>query len=228
MITPDLNVKEEVLRYDNFMQELVLLVVEKYGGSLKAEHGTGRNMAPFVETEWGGEIYEMMNRIKQTIDPYNILNPGVIINEDKQAHIKNIKSLPTVEAEVDKCIECGYCEHVCPSRNITTTPRRRIVIRRELKKMAVNGDMANHKILLQQFQYEGIDTCAVDGLCAIACPVDINTGDLIKRLRRENHHATANKIALYAAKYFNLLSPAKATWVTSMLRPIPIASVATR
>ncbi len=205
MITPDFNVKNEVMRYDNFMQDLVVLVVKKYGGALKAEHGTGRNMAPFVETEWGGEIYNMMKRIKQAIDPQNILNPGVIINKDKQVHIKNIKSLPAVEAEVDKCIECGYCEHVCPSKNITTTPRRRIVVRRELKKMEQNCDTANHKILLHQYQYDGIDTCAVDGLCAIACPVNINTGDLIKRLRNESHSAFNNKMALLAAKNFGLL-----------------------
>ncbi len=205
MITPDLNVKDEVLRYDSFMQDLVQLVIEKYGGSLKAEHGTGRNMAPFVETEWGGEIYEMMKRIKQTIDPLNILNPGVIINDDKQVHIKNIKTLPTIEAEVDKCIECGYCEQVCPSRNITTTPRRRIVVRRELKKMIQNGDKGNHKILLDQFKYDGIATCAVDGLCAIACPVNINTGTLIKRLRSENHSVAANKIAMFAARNFCLI-----------------------
>ncbi len=205
MITPDFNVKNEVVRYDNFMQDLVVLVVKKYGGALKAEHGTGRNMAPFVATEWGGEIYNMMRRIKQAIDPQNILNPGVIINEDNQVHIKNIKLLPAVEAEVDKCIECGYCEHVCPSKNITTTPRRRIVVRRELKKMVQKGDMANHKILLQQYQYDGIDTCAVDGLCAMACPVNINTGDLIKRLRSESHSAFNNKMALLAAKNFGVI-----------------------
>ncbi|RYY33526.1 MAG: 4Fe-4S dicluster domain-containing protein, partial [Sphingobacteriaceae bacterium] len=181
------------------------LVVNKYDGALKAEHGTGRNMAPFVETEWGGEIYELMKQLKQAIDPRNLLNPGVIINEDKNVHIKDIKPLPTVEHEVDKCIECGYCEHKCPSRNLTTTPRRRIVIRRELKKMEIRGDKENYKILLDQFQYDGMDTCAVDGLCATACPVDINTGELIKRLRRENHSPFANKAALLVAKNFGVV-----------------------
>jgi len=202
VITPDFNFPDEILTYDSFMQEVVTLVINKYDGALKAEHGTGRNMAPFVETEWGTEIYKLMKMIKEAVDPNNLLNPGVIINADKQVHVKNIKYLPTVEHEVDKCIECGYCEHKCPSRNITTTPRRRIVIRRELKKMEDKGDTVNHKKLLDQYQYDGIDTCAVDGLCATACPVDINTGDLIKRLRRENHSAFANKTALLVAKHF--------------------------
>ena len=202
VVTQSFNSPEEITRYDLFMREVVTLVVEKYDGTLKAEHGTGRNMSPFVETEWGGEAYEIMKRLKLVVDADLLLNPGVIINNDPNAHLKNLKELPSVEEEVDRCIECGFCEHKCPSRDITTTPRRRIVIRRELKKLEEKGDLLNHKILLDQYQYDGIETCAVDGLCATACPVDINTGDLVKRLRRENHSAFANKTALFVAKNF--------------------------
>ncbi|HEX8675799.1 MAG TPA: FAD-binding and (Fe-S)-binding domain-containing protein, partial [Segetibacter sp.] len=202
VVTQSFNTPEEITRYDLFMRDVVTMVTDKYDGTLKAEHGTGRNMAPFVETEWGGDAYEIMKKVKQAIDPNRLLNPGVIINDDKNVHIKNLKELPSVEEEVDRCIECGYCEHKCPSRDITTTPRRRIVIRRVLKKLEVAGDTANYNLLLDQYQYDGMDTCAVEGLCATACPVDINTGDLIKRLRRENHSASANKIALLAAKNF--------------------------
>ncbi len=205
LITPDFNVPEEVARYDLFMREVVSLVVDKYNGSLKAEHGTGRNMAPFVETEWGSVAYEIMKKLKQLIDPNLLLNPGVIINADKLCHIRNLKQLPTVDIEVDKCIECGYCEHKCPSRDLTTTPRRRIIIRRALKKLQLAGDTAKYKLLLDQYQYDGIDTCATDGLCALACPVNINTGDLMKRLRSENHHQFSNRIALALAKNFKLL-----------------------
>jgi D-lactate dehydrogenase len=202
VITQSFDLPEEVTRYDLFLREVVVLVVEKYNGSLKAEHGTGRNMAPFVETEWGGEAYQIMKILKQAIDPDMLLNPGVIINEDAAAHLRHLKELPSVEAEVDKCIECGYCEHKCPSRNLTATPRRRIVARRVLKKLQKAGDDANYKLLLNQYQYDGLDTCAVDGLCATACPVDINTGDLVKRLRRENHSAFQNRVAFLVAKNF--------------------------
>jgi D-lactate dehydrogenase len=202
VITPSFNSDVEVERYDHFMREVVDVVIKKHDGTLKAEHGTGRNMAPFVETEWGGKLYQLMKKVKQAVDPNNLLNPGVIINDDKNIHIKNIKLLPTVEAEVDKCIECGYCEHKCPSRNLTTTPRRRIVIRRELKKLEQSGAKADYETLLNQYQYDGLDTCAVDGLCAAECPVDINTGELVKRLRRENHSGFANKAALLVAKNF--------------------------
>jgi D-lactate dehydrogenase len=202
VVTQSFNSPSDVERYDRFLREVVDLVVNRYHGALKAEHGTGRNMAPFVETEWGGEAYEIMVRLKAAADPLSLLNPGVIINTDKQAHIKNLKELPSVEQEVDKCIECGYCEPVCPSRDLTMTPRRRIVVRRELAKMKEAGDTKDHRLLLQQYQYDGLETCAVDGLCANACPVDINTGDLVKRLRRENHSAFANKVALFTIKKF--------------------------
>ncbi len=204
VVTQSFNTEQEIIRYDHFIKDVVSLVVEKYDGTLKAEHGTGRNMAPFVETEWGGDAYRIIKKIKEAADPNNLLNPGVIVNDDKNAHLRSLKELPSVEEEVDRCIECGYCEHKCPSRNLTTTPRRRIVIRRVLKSHQLAGETAKYKLLLDQFQYDGIDTCAVDGLCATACPVDINTGDLIKRLRNENHSATQAKLALWMAKNFGM------------------------
>ena len=205
VVTQSFNDEAEIMRYDAFMREVIAMVVEKYDGTLKAEHGTGRNMAPFVETEWGGDAYEILRQIKDLVDPQRILNPGVIINDDKNAHIRFLKGLPSVEEEVDRCIECGYCEHKCPSRNLTTTPRRRIVIRRILKNLEKQNDKKHYNLLLDQYQYDGIETCAVDGLCATACPVDIDTGDLIKRLRNENHSAFQNRAALMAARNFDFV-----------------------
>ncbi|PVY38497.1 FAD-binding and (Fe-S)-binding domain-containing protein [Pontibacter virosus] len=206
VVTQAFDSPEEVTRYDRFLKEVVKLVVKKYEGALKAEHGTGRNMAPFVETEWGPEIYRIMKALKQVVDPENLLNPGVIINHDQNAHIQHLKELPKVEEEVDRCMECGFCEHKCPSRNLTLTPRQRIVVRRELLNLQRKGKKKEHKELLNQYQYDGLDTCAVDGLCATACPVDINTGDLVKRLRRENHSELANQVALMVAKNFKPVS----------------------
>ncbi|HVS97498.1 MAG TPA: FAD-binding and (Fe-S)-binding domain-containing protein [Puia sp.] len=202
VITQSFLTEPDVRRYDRFIRDLVMLVVDRYAGALKAEHGTGRNMAPFVETEWGGAAYAIMARLKRCIDPENLLNPGVIISADEQAHIRDIKQLPPVEQEVDKCIECGYCEHVCPSRDLTMTPRRRIVARRVLRLLEMEGRKEDHRRLLEQYRYDGLATCAVDGLCSTACPVDINTGDLVKRLRREKHGVWGNRVALFIAKHF--------------------------
>ncbi|TAD89258.1 MAG: 4Fe-4S dicluster domain-containing protein, partial [Bacteroidetes bacterium] len=202
VITQLLDTAAEIDRYDRFLRAVVDVVVHKYDGALKAEHGTGRNMAPFVEAEWGGELYAVMARIKAEVDPEGLLNPGVIINHSKTAHIEHLKDLPAVEEEVDKCIECGYCEPICPSRDVTMTPRRRIVARRVLQRFKKQGKHDEYGTLLKQYQYEGLETCATDGLCASECPVDINTGELVKRLRKEQHGGFAIAVANIMARRF--------------------------
>jgi len=205
LVTQPVNTKEELLVFEAFNDELAALIIQKYNGSLKAEHGTGRQIAPFVKDEWGDDAYKVMQQLKTLIDPDNILNPGVIINADAKCHLKNMKTMPVVEEEVDKCVECGYCETHCPSRNYTTTPRQRIQIRRALQRLKTEGNITDHDILVKEFQFSGMDTCAVDGMCATACPVSINTGELIKRLRRENHSTFANNTAMQVAKHFGLI-----------------------
>ena len=94
------------------MVEMATLVVEKYDGSLKAEHGTGRNMAPFVEMEWGKEAFDLMKRIKCIFDPNNLLNPGVILNIDKHSHIKNLKNKQTIHRWIKACRRgCSWRHH---------------------------------------------------------------------------------------------------------------------
>jgi D-lactate dehydrogenase len=188
VITQGFSEQREVDRYARFIDELVEMVVRRYDGALKAEHGTGRNMAPFVETEWGGEALQIMRRLKRLCDPWGLLNPGVILPEGPRAHLDHLKALPSVEAEVDKCIECGFCEPRCPSRELTLTPRQRIVVRREMARLqrGAQGPVPLAE-LAADAPYMVLDTCAVDGLCATACPVGIDTGLLTKRLRHEAH-----------------------------------------
>jgi len=183
VITQSFNDQAAVDQYAHFIDDMVEVVVHRYDGALKAEHGTGRNMAPFVETEWGGEAYQIMAQLKRLADPNSLLNPGVIINSDAKAHLADLKRIPSVEAEIDKCIECGYCEPKCPSRELTLTPRQRIVVRREMARQKEAGNASLWNALEREFPYMALDTCATDGLCATACPVNIDTGQLVKRLR---------------------------------------------
>ena len=175
-------------RYEAFTEEMVSLVLAQ-GGTLKAEHGTGRIMAPFVRRQYGDELYEVMVELKALVDPRGALNPGVLLNDDPDSHVRDLKVTPTVEGEVDRCVECGYCEPVCPSKDITTTPRERIVLRREMARAKVAGDAVLLGILEEEYEYDAVQTCAVDGMCQTACPVLINTGDLVRRLRAESADA---------------------------------------
>jgi D-lactate dehydrogenase len=202
VITQSFNDQKAIDQYAHFLDDLIKLVVERYDGALKAEHGTGRNMAPFVEAEWGGDAYRVMKRLKELVDPEGLLNPGVIINSDPKAHLADLKRMPVVEDEVDKCIECGYCESKCPSRNLTTTPRQRIVVRREMQRLKDAGGNGAFAALDADFPYMALDTCAVDGLCATACPVAIDTGQLTKRFRRLRHSKSAHERAVRWANNF--------------------------
>ena len=199
-LVADFGNPEDHERYAVFMQELVELVVRKHDGSLKAEHGTGLNMAPFVESEWGDKATAMMWRIKELADPRGILGPNVILTRNAKLHLENLKSVPLIENVTDsvQCIECGFCEPVCPSRNVTMTPRQRIVTRREMARQSPESPMLTQ--LQEEYQYDGIETCAGDGTCAIPCPIGINTGALIREFRALETTSTADNIALRLAK----------------------------
>lgn len=191
-------------KYARFIDDMVDLVVHRFDGALKAEHGTGRNMAPFVETEWGIEAVEIMRRLKRAVDPDGLLNPDVILTNKPKLHLENIKDLPIVEDVVDKCVECGACEPRCPSRDFTLSPRQRIVLRRARQRMLAAGKIELAKQLDRDYEFAGKATCATDGLCALDCPVAINTGDLVKQLRKESTGVVDSKAASILGNYFGL------------------------
>ncbi len=198
--------ESEVQRYAAMMRDVARLVVEEYDGSLKAEHGTGRNMAPFVKYEWGEEAFAAMRELKEIFDPDYLLNPGVIFNDDPECFIKHFKPLPelkmrgleapkdspsqreTVEGvlKANKCIECGFCEVNCLTCGLTLSSRQRIVIQREISHLRETGaDPERLATLVKQYRYQGDQTCAGDGLCSTSCPMKINVADLTHLVRSE-------------------------------------------
>lgn len=208
---------KEVERYKSMINEVGELVVKKYDGSLKAEHGTGRNMAPYVEYEWGAKAFNIMKRLKNIFDPDNLLNPGVIFNEDPECCFKNFKALPILSpghgapeemhpayAKLNKCIECGFCEVNCVSCGFTLSSRTRIVLQREMARLKSTGENPELlKRLKEQYSYYGAQTCAADGLCSISCPMGINVADLTHEVRRQNMSKSGYKVGAYAANHFH-------------------------
>ena len=196
---------EEVKRYEDLMNDVKTLVVDKYDGSLKAEHGTGRNMAPFVRYEWGDDAFELMKSVKQLFDPKNLLNPGVIFNDDPKCHIKHFKPLPLTNPKVDRCIECGFCEVNCLTCGFALSSRQRIVIQREISRLRQSGDDPQRlATLLKEYKYWGNQTCAGDGLCSMSCPMHINTGELTHDIRQAELRkgSTGYQMGDFAARHF--------------------------
>ncbi|WP_158963024.1 FAD-binding and (Fe-S)-binding domain-containing protein [Myroides fluvii] len=207
VFSQDFSSKSSIQRYANLMDDLVHLVVVQFDGSLKAEHGTGRNMAPFVEREWGEQAYSFMLRIKHIFDPHHVINPGVMINANPTIHLENLKSTPATHPIIDTCIECGFCESHCVSEGLTLSPRQRIVVGREIAHLAQtheNPKLLEH--LRKQAKYYVDDTCATDGLCAVACPVKIDTGKYVKSWRSNHLTVKNHQDALYFAAHLNRIT----------------------
>jgi len=217
--------ESEVQRYAAMMRDVARLVVEEYDGSLKAEHGTGRNMAPFVEYEWGKEAFAAMRELKEIFDPRYLLNPGVIFNDDPECFIKHFKPLPKLKMRAldmtstspsvnnaiegvlnaNKCIECGFCEVNCLTCGFTLSSRQRIVIQREISHLRETGDDPERlATLVKQYHYQGDQTCAGDGLCSTSCPMKINVADLTHLVRLEAlpQGSMGYKTGDWAARHF--------------------------
>ncbi len=198
VLSEDLRRPAAVARYGRFMQALVDLVVGRYDGALKAEHGSGRNMAPFVRTEWGDAAYAVMRRAKQLLDPLGILNPGVVLNDDPEAHLRHLKAVPAISAVADACTECGLCEPRCPSRHLTLTPRQRILVTREIAGLAAAHELEGRPlrdVLEDEMAYDGFETCVGDSMCGVTCPVGIDTGVLMKGRKAELRGAGGRAVA---------------------------------
>ncbi|MFD7970742.1 FAD-binding and (Fe-S)-binding domain-containing protein [Streptomyces clavifer] len=190
----------DVERYAAFMDDFCTLVVDRFDGSLKAEHATGRNIAPFLELEWGPKATELMWRTKQVIDPDGVLAPRIVLDRDPKAHLRGLKTIPKVEPVADPCIECGFCEPTCPSEDLTTTPRQRIVLRREMMRQPDGSPVEAG--LLDAYGYDAVDTCAGDSTCKLACPVGIDTGAMMKDFRHRRHSPREERVAVLTATYF--------------------------
>ncbi|QIK71136.1 FAD-binding oxidoreductase [Propioniciclava coleopterorum] len=206
--------------YRAFMEDLVDLIVDRYEGSLKGEHGTGRNMAPYLGREWGEAAVAAMWRVKRALDPAGLLGPGVFLNEDPEAAFTDLKSMPAIHDHLNPCIECGFCEPVCPSRHLTSTPRQRIVLQRELARQGYTGPVAQR--ITDEYAYEAVDTCAGDSSCAIACPVDIDTGRVMKELRRDGSVPLAQGVGVQLARHWGAAEVAGrfALRAAQLLRPV--------
>lgn len=212
IITPNLNDEKESQAFGAFMEAMVDSVIALQG-STKAEHGTGRMIAPFVEKEWGAKAYAINRRIKEIFDPHALINPDVIISDNPQIHTQNLKQSSEVEDFINQCMECGFCEKVCPSRELTLTPRQRIAVRKEIARLeallaeSTKSTQKPTQEILEElkrgYQYFGIETCATCSMCSLSCPLEIDSAKIAQKLSPSTKGAVSRFIATQTAKHFS-------------------------
>ncbi|MDL0080612.1 FAD-binding and (Fe-S)-binding domain-containing protein [Helicobacter zhangjianzhongii] len=212
IITPNLNDEKESQAFAEFMEAMVDSVISLQG-STKAEHGTGRMIAPFVEKEWGAKAYAINRRIKEIFDPHALINPDVIISDNPQIHTQNLKQSSEVEDFINQCMECGFCEKVCPSRELTLTPRQRIAVRKEIARLeallaeSTKSTQKPTQEILEElkrgYQYFGIETCATCSMCSLSCPLEIDSAKIAQKLSPSTKGAVSRFIATQTAKHFS-------------------------
>ena len=191
MLTEQLGGGGPLDRFLGFTEDMVDLVLGQ-GGSLKAEHGTGRMMAPYVRRQYGDELYEVMRGDQAALrSRADCSTRGADLRRPGRPHqspqgradgreggrpLRGMRVLRTGLPEPGHHHHTAATDRAAPGDAARRGRRRRRAGRRNCE---------------EEYEYDAIDTCAVDGMCQTACPVSINTGDLMKRLRADN----AGKIA---------------------------------
>ncbi|RRD48994.1 FAD-binding oxidoreductase [Arachnia propionica] len=89
-LTVDLDDAATQRRFRRYRRDVVALI-RAHGGSLRAHHGTGRAMSPFMLDQFGDELFEVMREVKHTFDPAMILGPGILLTDDPLTHTRDLR-----------------------------------------------------------------------------------------------------------------------------------------
>ncbi|NCN43630.1 MAG: FAD-binding oxidoreductase [Piscirickettsiaceae bacterium CG_4_9_14_3_um_filter_43_564] len=172
-------------------------LVKKYRGAISGEHGDGRIRAPFIKDQVGDAVYQHLVTLKQTFDPQNLFNPGVIIgdtpitenlraNRQPQQFLSPgynwQKDLSLMDA-VEKCNGAGACRKsagngvMCPSYQATreenySTRGRSNLLRRALTE-------PNPLTALKQPELQdALSLCLGCKACKSECPASVDMARL--------------------------------------------------
>ena len=85
ILKPEALAKEQFFEQCNNVSKWVFEIVQKYNGSISAEHGVGRTKKPYLGYSRSPEEISYMKSVKAIFDPNNIMNPGKLIDMEPQA-----------------------------------------------------------------------------------------------------------------------------------------------
>jgi glycolate oxidase len=178
------------------VEDLVQTAMEMKG-TLSAEHGTGITRSPHIERQLGPAI-EVMRKIKQTLDPDNILNPGKMGLEKVKTdiydhfafqplieHPEGVNSYgKDIDNEVLACIHCGFCRLGCPTFSVTHRESRNARGRNALAYYFMNGSIEPSIDLAEAFY-----SCTTCQACTYFCPAQIKVDEIVEGVRKKLYQA---------------------------------------
>lgn len=195
-LRPILNLKTEegTQLYKTILEEIAELV-KKYKGSLSGEHGDGRLRGEYIPFMIGRKNYQILKDIKKTWDPYNIFNPGKIV--DTPAMNTSLRYKPGQKTKefdtalnfdstlgilraAEQCNGTGDCRKteltggtMCPSymatRNEKDTTRARANIFREVITNSINENPFDSPEIM-----DVMDLCLSCKGCKSECPSNVD------------------------------------------------------
>ena len=194
----DLKTKEGTVLFRTIATDIAHLV-KKYKGSLSGEHGDGRLRGEFIPFMLGDEIYKLFQDVKHTWDPWNIFNPGKIVNTPPMdtflrytpgqltpelSTLFDFSSNKGIVRAAEMCNGSGDCRKteisggtMCPSymatRNEKDSTRARANILRETMTHTQNANPFDNKQIL-----EVMDLCLSCKGCKSECPSNVDVAKL--------------------------------------------------
>ncbi|WP_192878005.1 MULTISPECIES: FAD-binding and (Fe-S)-binding domain-containing protein [Arenibacter] len=225
-LRPILNLKKstDVALFRSITTDVAKLT-KKYKGSFSGEHGDGIVRAEFIPLMIGEKNYELLKRIKSYFDPYNIFNPGKIVDaypmdeslryeiDRKEPEIATLMDFSDSEGilkAAEKCNGSGDCRKthlvsgaMCPSyhatRNEKDTTRGRANALREFLTSSEKTNKFDNKELKEVF-----DLCLSCKACSSECPsnVDVATlkAEFLYQYQEENGYPLRAKLFAYNTK----------------------------
>jgi glycolate oxidase subunit GlcD len=193
----DVRSRDDWNRLKPAAEELVKLALEMKG-TLSAEHGTGLTRAPHIEMQLGPAM-EVMRKIKQALDPDNILNPGKMgLEKGKKYDVYDYFAFQPlldhpegfnsygreVDNEVLACIHCGFCRLGCPTFSVTQREARNARGRNALAFYLMNGTIEPSRELADAFY-----TCTTCQACTYFCPARIKVDEIVEAVRKKMYKA---------------------------------------
>ena len=227
-LRPMLNLKksEDLVLFRKITTDVAHLV-KKYKGSMSGEHGDGIVRAEFISFMIGESNYNILKRIKTAFDPYNIFNPGKIVDPfpmDKSLRYEPDRKEPEIDTlldfssslgilrETEKCNGSGDCRKLpefggtmCPSyratRNEKDTTRARANALREFLTHSNKPNRFNHHELKEVF-----DLCLSCKACASECPSSVDVASLKAEFQHQYQKANGIPFRTKLFAYNNTLN----------------------